>query len=80
MVWTPPSWCGIMVVPSHNGTKWQPKEGGVMNNNNLIGLDIAKNVFEVCVQNAQGQVLKKKRLSRGSFVLDWKRLIPHLRN
>lgn len=41
-----------------------------MNNNNLIGLDIAKNVFEVCVQNAQGQVLKKKRLSRAS-VLRW---------
>lgn len=41
-----------------------------MNNNSLIGLDISKHVFQVCVQDERGHVTMKKRLSRLN-VLSW---------
>jgi transposase len=41
-----------------------------MNNNSLIGLDISKNVFQVCAQDEKGHVTMKKRLSRLN-VLSW---------
>lgn len=41
-----------------------------MSDNSLIGLDISKNVFEVCVQDEKGNVMQRKRLSRLN-VLSW---------
>ena len=35
-----------------------------MKESNIIGIDLAKNVFHICVMNKVGRVLKRKRLSR----------------
>ena len=45
-------------------------KGGAMSHNNLIGLDISKNVFEVCVQNEKGEVMERNTLTRTN-VLGW---------
>jgi transposase len=41
-----------------------------MNNHSVIGVDLSKQVFEVCVQDAEGHVKERRRLSR-STVLSW---------
>ena len=41
-----------------------------MEKNSIIGLDIAKMSFEVCVQNTKGHTLERKRLRRDQ-VLSW---------
>lgn len=38
-----------------------------MRNDNIIGIDLAKSVFHVCVMNAQGRVLERKRLLRANL-------------
>jgi len=35
-----------------------------MRNHNILGIDLAKNVFHACEMNAQGRVLRRARLSR----------------
>jgi transposase len=38
-----------------------------MNKTNTIGVDLAKHVFHLCVQDAQGHVLSTKKLGRSQF-------------
>jgi len=38
-----------------------------MNKINTIGIDLAKNVFHLCIQDAQGHILTKKKLGRSQF-------------
>lgn len=35
---------------------------------NIIGIDLAKNIFHVCVMNRAGRVLRRKKLSRGQLL------------
>ena len=37
-------------------------------NNNVIGIDVAKNIFQLCLTNSQGKVTGKQRLSRDSLL------------
>jgi transposase len=48
-------------------------KGGVIMNGTTMGIDIAKNVFEVYVEDGSGAVVARKRLSR-------KKLLPWLAN
>ncbi len=45
-------------------------KGGVIMNGTTIGIDLAKNVFEVYVEDGSGAVVERKRLSRKK-VLPW---------
>jgi len=38
-----------------------------MNKTNTIGVDLAKNVFHLCIQNDKGHILKKIKLGRSQF-------------
>jgi len=38
-----------------------------MNKINTIGIDLAKNVFHLCIQDTQGHILTKKKLGRSQF-------------
>lgn len=44
-------------------------------NNNIIGIDIAKNVFQVCVMNEHGKITSNKRVQR-SQVLEFISQLP----
>jgi hypothetical protein len=48
-------------------------KGGVIMNGTTIGIDLAKNVFEVYVEDGSGTVVERKRLSR-------KKLLPWFAN
>lgn len=37
-------------------------------NNSLIGIDVAKHVFQLCCATSQGKMVGKKRLSRESLL------------
>ena len=39
-------------------------KGGVLMNGSTLGIDIAKNVFEVCMEDGCGAVVERKRLAR----------------
>lgn len=41
-----------------------------MSRHNIIGIDLAKNIFHVCVMTRNGRVLRRKKLSR-SKLYDW---------
>jgi len=38
-----------------------------MNKTNTMGIDLAKNVFHLCTQDAKGHILKKTKLGRQQF-------------
>ena len=38
-----------------------------MNKTNTIGVDLAKNVFHLCVQDSTGHILEKIKLGRSQF-------------
>ena len=38
-----------------------------MNNSNLISIDLAKNVFQVCVLNKHNKVVSNKKVSRAKL-------------
>ena len=37
-------------------------------NSNIIGIDLAKNIFSICVMNKEGRVLKRKTVTRARLV------------
>ena len=47
-----------------------------MTKHNLLSVDLAKNVFQVCALNSQNKVLFNKKLSRQKFIVFMAQL-PH---
>ena len=47
-----------------------------MNKITMIGMDIAKNVFQVCVQNNRGETVEKRRLSRAKVLCWFSQQVP----
>jgi transposase len=69
MKWTPPT-CNGIEVPKWKCHQPPKAEGGVMKEIKVIGLDLAKNVFQVHGMDATGGKVVGKKLKRGE-VLNW---------
>jgi hypothetical protein len=61
---------GIDCAKLEESTTSNQHKGGVIMKGTTMGIDIAKNVFEVYVEDESGQVLERRRLSRKKM-LSW---------
>jgi transposase len=68
MKWTPPT-CNGIEVPKWKCHQPPKAEGGVMKEIKVIGLDLAKNVFQVHGMDAAGNRVVGKKLKRGELLL-----------
>src|SRR4029453_10269967 len=68
MRWTPPATIVGIEVPRVAGRHRGAKEGGVRMNRTTIAVDLAKNVFQVAVADADWRVVSRHRLSRGQLL------------
>jgi hypothetical protein len=51
------------------GFNHQEKEGGSTMDIKTLGIDLAKSVFHLCGMDEQGNVVLRKRLSRGKLLV-----------
>jgi transposase len=68
MGWTLPSNLEKVIgfEEPHTSQREQRREGS-MNEVTVIGIDLAKRVFEVCLMAADGRVVERRRLKREAF-------------
>jgi hypothetical protein len=67
MVWLPPSQTASRCAKFVSVRAHRAEREATMDKNTMIGVDLAKNIFQLHIATTTGKVLSKKKLSRDRF-------------